>query len=207
MQSTRKTTLRFCRNLRTGLGTRCSCCACFFLQLLAKVFPAKNNRSMHFFYPGIFRNLVSERNFRFYRNLENLNSPVVHHQLLNSDKGFVPYVGVFVPKKLHYSLLATKLFDDTLQKKREHKLAFAKFLERAAASVFRHLLSSENLLLATRIMTNIFADIEGCYTKNQRIFARLEQMNENTQQLVILFVQTTRVFAPKFARFVNGWPF
>lgn len=64
-----------------------------------------------------------------------------------------------------------------------------------------------NVLFSSWIMAHVFSDIVAGDTQHQRVATRLEQMHQNTQQFVVLFVQPARVFAPKLSRPVHGAPF
>jgi hypothetical protein len=65
----------------------------------------------------------------------------------------------------------------------------------------------DNLLLAPWIVTHIFTDIEAGHRQDERILGRFEQVNQDSQQFVVLLVQAQSVFTPEFGRFVDGGPF
>lgn len=62
-------------------------------------------------------------------------------------------------------------------------------------------------LFASWIMTNIFADIIAGHSQHQWILWHFQKVNQCTQQIVVLFVQTQSILTPKFGRFVYGRPF
>lgn len=62
------------------------------------------------------------------------------------------------------------------------------------------------LLFATRIVSDILADVKTSHTQNQRILRGLEQVDENSKQFAILLVQTTGILSPEFAWFVDRRP-
>lgn len=62
-------------------------------------------------------------------------------------------------------------------------------------------------LLAPRIVAHVFANVVAGHRQHQRILGRIKQMDENAQQVVVLFVEAQRILAPEFRRFVHRRPF
>lgn len=56
-------------------------------------------------------------------------------------------------------------------------------------------------------MAYVFAYVETGNAEDKRVLAGVQQVDQNPQELVVLLVEATSVFAPELARLVNGGPF
>ena len=93
-------------------------------------------------------------------------SPIVHHQFLHCQEGFVSHIGIRMAQQLHHSLFPTQRFNDT----ENHKI------QRYSNDINKHFIL-RYLLFASGIMSYILSDVETGYTYEQGILAGLQQVN------------------------------
>jgi hypothetical protein len=55
-------------------------------------------------------------------------------------------------------------------------------------------------------VTNVLSDVEAGDTQLERVSARLEDLDQNVQQLVVLLIEAASVLAPELGRLVHGAP-
>lgn len=122
----------------------------------------------------------------------------MHHELLHREEGFVSDIWILMPEKLHDALLAAELFDYAEEKHNTVELNCRRQSRGGGVWI--------NVLFATRVMAHVFAYVEASHAEDERVFNRLQQMHQDSQELVILLVEATGVLAPELAGLVNGRP-
>lgn len=63
------------------------------------------------------------------------------------------------------------------------------------------------LLLSPLVVTNVFSEIKASHAQDERVPAGVQKIDENLEQLVILVVQTVRIFPPELLGPVDRRPF
>jgi hypothetical protein len=66
--------------------------------------------------------------------------------------------------------------------------------------------SIRDLLFAARVMPHIFADVKRRDAEFQRVATGLQQFDQNVEQFMIAFVETTRVLSPELGAFMYRAP-
>lgn len=64
-----------------------------------------------------------------------------------------------------------------------------------------------NLLLAAWEVTDVFSDVIAGDRQDQRVLRGVQEMDQDSQELVVLLIQTLSVLAPELGGLVHGRPF